>query len=103
MVRLMFRLHYEIGEFFGLNVFSGGFFSKPSTKIPLLEKREIMKSDSSVLGWDLPRCVIILYVYIYIYPIYISNIYIYIQFIYIYIYPIYLYICIYLEPKRPLF
>ena len=74
---LCFDFTMKIGKCLGSMRFSGGFFSKPSTKIPPSRKCEIVKSDSSVLGWDLPRCVINLYVYLYIC--------VYIQYIFTYI------------------
>lgn len=104
---LCFDFTMKIGKCLGSMRFSGGFFSKPSTKIPPSRKRDFSWNRILQSLAGIYQGVKLICMYIHIYCIYISNIYIYIYicmslFIYIYIQYWYIYIFIYLEPKRPL-
>lgn len=100
---LCFDFTMKIGKCLGSMRFSGGFFSKPSTKIPPSRKRDFSWNRILQSLAGIYQGVKLICMYIHIYCIYIQYIYIYIcMSLFIYIYPILIYIYIYLEPKRPL-
>lgn len=86
----------KIGKCLGSMRFSGGFFSKPSTKIPPSRKRDFSWNRILQSLAGIYQGVKLICMYIHIYCIYIQYIYIYLYvIIYIYTYPILIYIYIF--------